>query len=189
MLELMKGGFWFGEWVKLGQRVGVDMEALSRNMNEDVWKGRIECLMERMYEAKRNEWIMRARESTHELYGKLDYEKGLTYVTDKCSMNVIKWVMRARVGMVGLNSCPWRDVGRRLCTMCNRKEEEDFVHFLGVCPILRHTRMKFLGMTELTENQCVNVLNGEWMGSWVNLAGYLKEAWNLRQIMVHEFNS
>ena len=97
-------------------------------------------------------------------------------------------MLKARGGVLGLNDVVWREVGRRRCSMCNMDEIEDVVHFLGVCPVLGGKRARFFGRSILTREQCVEVLNGTGQGGWSGLAGYLKEAWRFRRLMVAEFN-
>lgn len=189
MLELQRMGFWFSEWVRMGRSVSVDMSDLAFTLDEDVWKGRSERLLGELYEAGRLRMLSLAGKSTHGLYGRLNYECGMLYVANEVSIDRIAWVLRARGGMIGLNGCPWRSDRRKLCSMCNRNEIEDVLHFLGMCPVLGDVRRGFFGVKELNEEGCVRVLNGEGAGGWTGLVGYLRQAWSFRRFMVAEFNT
>ena len=164
------------------------MSSLTVSMDEDVWKGKCERLLDGLYESNRLGPLDRAGRSSHGLYSRLNYGKGRLYVMDELGVGLISWVLRARGGMIGLNSCPWRDRLRRLCSLCNGREEEDVVHFLGRCPILGGIRCGFFGVSVLDEDECVRALNGEARGGWDGLVGYLRRAWRLRSFMTAEFN-
>lgn len=49
-------------------------------------------------------------------------------------------VIRARTGMLPLNSTRINEPNSRLCLLCNSREEEYVVPFLGRCTILTETR-------------------------------------------------
>ena len=89
MMELTRRCFWFKEWIALGERVNVDISGLGNCMDEDVWKSRIECLLQRVSEFVRMSYVASARKSTHGLYGYLDYGRGLDYVKDESGFSVV----------------------------------------------------------------------------------------------------
>lgn len=60
--------------------------------------------------------LERARSSSHGLYRDLDFDKGVKFVGVQLGLDVVRWVTRARGGLGELNTVPWRQSERRMCT-------------------------------------------------------------------------
>lgn len=105
---------------------------------------------------------------------------------DANSIGVIKWVFKARAGVLGLNGVIWRQGLQKKCSLCNMDEDEDVGHFIARCPALKEFRRDVFGLTNLSMDQCIWVLNGN-IG-WDKLYVYLLRAWRYRRFLITEFN-
>lgn len=56
--------------------------------------------------------------------------RGREYITDDNPRNHMNNIFRATGSLLPLNCMPSREVERWMCSMCNPREHEDFVHFL-----------------------------------------------------------
>lgn len=134
----------------------------------------------------RENMLGKARISSHGIYKKLNHEP--TYVAQIKSVKKVRWIMKARAGMIGLNDSIWRVGDSRICAMCNLREEENIAHFMGRCPCLKEFRIMFFGEAYITEDRVVEILNGDVAVGWNKLFGYLMKAWYYRKELVAEFN-
>lgn len=144
------------------------MEKINRDSRENAWSG--------------------AAMSSHGLYRFLNYETGCSYIKNIKDANKVRWIFKARTGMVGLNDCPWKTGNERICSLCNMKEEEDITHFLGRCPILREMRVNYLARLTLSDQECIELLNKVDEKESTSLYSYLSKAWAYRSRIIEEFN-
>lgn len=94
-------------------------------------------------------------------------------------------IMRTRCGLLGLNANVWRQGQARICSLCNKREEEDIYHLLGACPLWRDVRRNIFGVTVMSRQMCVDILN---VGEWDKLYNYIKIVLRLRNEWVNEYN-
>jgi len=91
------------------------------------------------------------------------------------SESIKSWILRVRLGMIGLNDVIWRNETSRLCSLCNLNENENIVHFIGVCPMYKNYRKHYLGKNYLNFIEVKNALNGSC--SWSNFK-FLSKSWS-----------
>jgi hypothetical protein len=114
------------------------------------------------------------------LYPRLKTFTGHVYAN--CNSTLISWLIKARTEIMYLNKyvndTAW-------CSLCNLKEEEDVIHFIARCPVLREIRLRYFGAITLTESELIERLNGE---RWMDVGCYCKHAWRYRYSLIQEFN-
>ena len=154
-------------------------------LGEEInWREGTARLFGRLVEASKTDWQLRAQESHYKLYPLLNKQLGNKhYITDSNSTKLIKWVIKVRCNMLNLNFKFWK-TENILCPICNLKEEEDMVHFLGKCPIFKNIREKYFCKACLDEKEIVIILNGN---NWKKLYMYVKEAWAWRKLIIEEY--
>lgn len=177
---------WFSEWMKISQEYGVNIDLEADNLRSMRVKSRE--LLGRIAEDKVGEARSRALASSCILYRQLNFNLSTRYITKYISTRKIRWIFKARGGLIGLNASMWREGERRLCSMCNLREEENVMHFLGICPILSEWRRKFFNSSILSQAECIDILNGVG-NTWDNLYKYLVAAWKYRECLIAEFNT
>lgn len=182
---IQKGIDWWMDWKELGARAGFEWN--TENRVEKVWReNAIKCLQKINSDGWENAWS-NAERSSHGLYRFLNYETGCRYLKNIKDSNQVKWIFKARTGMVGLNACPWKTGNERLCSLCNMKEDEDITHFLGRCPILREVRIHCFGKITLSDQDCINLLDNVDGDENLALYRYLSKAWSYRSNIVAEY--
>jgi hypothetical protein len=62
------------------------------------------------------------------------------------------------------------------------------VHFLGICPILKEFRVRYLGKTVMNNEEIINCLNDYNHNNWNNLVRYIISALSYRKELINEFN-
>uniref|UniRef100_A0A6P7F7N7 Uncharacterized protein LOC114325777 n=1 Tax=Diabrotica virgifera virgifera TaxID=50390 RepID=A0A6P7F7N7_DIAVI len=107
------------------------------------------------------------------------------YMRDEVSFNDIRWIFKIRCGVLYLNDRPGRADDRKKCALCNEREVEDILHFMGRCPILREYRMKWFRKSRLDREELLELMKG--LG-WRELVGYARDAWKYRHNLVLEYN-
>ncbi|KAK9501525.1 hypothetical protein O3M35_012232 [Rhynocoris fuscipes] len=73
----------------------------------------------------------------------------------------------------------------KLCSLCNRREVENVIHFIGTCPILKEFRIECFQNDTLSFEEILELLNGK---DWPALLKFVKLSWNYRFLLVQEFN-
>lgn len=59
------------------------------------------------------------------------------------------------------------------CYLCNKQENKDIFHFIGLCPILNEYRWKWFRKNTLNREEVISYLNGK---NWNSLIVQGKEA-------------
>ncbi|XP_073842692.1 uncharacterized protein [Musca autumnalis] len=120
----------------------------------------------------------------HDLYSQLNYDvipKLLSNFSGRASSLIIK----ARGGLLDLNSKAFRNSYGDICSICNTNEKENTFHFIGYCPIFNEFRKIYFNKITLNINETLNVLNGTNLSS---LYLYLERCINYRKLIINNFN-
>lgn len=185
-IVLRKNIGWAAEWGKFADDFRINIGEVWNNAGNMRIKARE--ILARLGETKKIEAITKALESSHHVYPLLNYDTSTTYFTKFTNPTKVRWIFKARGGLIGLNASIWRKNERRLCTMCNMREVEDIIHFLGRCPVLGSWRRKYFNEPRISQIKCIDILNGK-DNAWDNLYSYLVEAWWYRQTLILEYNT
>ncbi|XP_039288517.1 uncharacterized protein LOC120352373 isoform X2 [Nilaparvata lugens] len=157
---IQKKCFWFKEWKKLSNQIGINYEY------EVNWDDSFKRIITGLNKMHREIFLRDAQDGRfHTWYKTLNLELG-----DKnynYEMWVMRWILKARGELIHLNYKPWVADGNYVCSMCNLKEIEDIYHFIARCPCLREWRRKWFGIGELSRDDFVSFMNGR---DWVGLA-------------------
>lgn len=94
------------------------------------WKTLISALQAR----ERNENICNAQ---------LNYNV-MSSITSEYSTHATGLLIRARGGLLDLNSKAFRPNSIGICTICNLDASENTYHFIGVCPMYNEYRLSYL---------------------------------------------
>jgi hypothetical protein len=174
----------FAKWKEMSTKYGLVL-----NFNDGLeLKNNMLYIIRQLENDYLSDCLQKARSTnTHGLFHKLNYLNGHGLLKQNIPENIKSWLIKARLGMVGLNNVEWRVGNRKNCSICNLNKTEDVYHFLGECPIYKYFRKAFLGQEHLNFNQVVNILNG--VVGWGRLYTYLRKAWAYRSFLVEEYNS
>lgn len=160
---------------------------LSFDDSEEIWNQKCK----RIIEEERNESLInkiRRADASTSLYRFLDYSRANEYFQNLKDVKKITWVMKARCNLIKLNGNQFDTDQNNLCTLCNLREKETLVHFLGICPILREFRFQFFGKSNLSDDEVVDALDGRFENGWCKLANYIKISVMYREELIREFN-
>lgn len=135
--------YWCDEWRKLGRAHGVVVEMDTDPVSiQSALLGVLESVREAEYRANL-EAALGSR--YHQTYATLNLELGnSSYINANLSLRAIKWIYKARVGVIYLNYKPWIGDQNYVCSLCNLRENEDVFHYICRCPILAGVRKRFL---------------------------------------------
>lgn len=132
-----------------------------------------------------NDFCLQAsRSQFHDLYPQLDYGIAPT-LTRELSSRATSLIVRARGGLLDLNSRCFRSNSDGLCSVCNMKESENTVHFIGICPVYKEFRLIHFGQNKLNANEVIRLLNGTNISS---LYKYLETCIKYRRWILNEFD-
>lgn len=173
---------WFSEWIRMGQ----DFDVHWNEVDESVWNKNISTIIKGLKENYLIECIGKAHETTtHGLFNKLSYMNGNGLFRTDLTNKMKTFIIRARMGLVGLNDVRWRSDENKICSICNLNKNENIYHFMGECPGFKVIRETFFGAQSLTEQEVVDWLNGR---DWNNLYNYLSYAYQDRNYFIFRFN-
>jgi len=133
----------------------------------------------------RNQFLIKAQESTvRRSYPTLEHNLcQRSYFRDDFSIEMISNIFRARGELLKLNYLPHIELGDTRCSLCNAQEEENILHFLGKCAVLREFRILLFGKTVLSRHEQVELLNGK---NWSFLYQYVQAALKYRKQILEE---
>lgn len=175
---ISKKSSWYNNLLKLIEHCGMQIETNNLTLdNIDMWQMVFGKVRSKLEIINKENCVNKARSSTSgRLYCKLDYEldSNNKYLNDHFHFNDIKWILKARGGLLYLNSAPSREL------------PEDLYHFLSVCPISKEFRQAYLKKSELTMEETLKYLNGDLQ--WRPIINYCKGAWRYRKELIAEFN-
>lgn len=176
---------WWNIWINLGNECNLKWENLYKNI--ELWNKNIKNMNYFLKNKFFQKSVERARSTqTHGVFDKLLYFNGNGIFRTKLSIDKIKLIIKARASFLKLNYAPWRNSNQKICSVCNLRENEDIIHFLGKCPIYKHLRKHYFSEHFLDEQKVIDVLNGG--QGWDNLFKYLKYTTEERNELISEFN-
>lgn len=120
----------------------------------------------------------------HDLYHSLEYP-GCPYFNDNYTAHQISVIMKARGGLLNINARAFRDNTNGLCSICNLDKPENTFHVIGECPIFSYIRCLIYGKRSLSNNEVINILNGE---NFSKLYEFLCSSLKYRNLIVNEFS-
>lgn len=164
-------------------------QTLDANTSRPLWYQISSRFIQTLYRENKFKKVQNAVSSSSRIYKQLDYTKGPTYINGVYNQKEITWIMKARSDMIYLNGNNYTsNEEQTLCTLCNLREKETMQHFLGGCPIMKEIRRQNFGVDLLSENEVIEILNGQRDSeTWKNLISYLKAATRYREFIISEF--
>lgn len=150
---------WFKNWMDIARESGI----IATLDIEDIgsWQDSMYEVIKRLDEQIRTNYLQEASDSLYRtIYSRLEHNlQDINYFRDSCSVDEISTIFRLRGELLSLNFIPQRQDLPILCSICNLREREDILHFLGRCPVLRETRKSILGRDYLLSEQTTELLN------------------------------
>jgi len=114
----------------------------------------------------------------------LNYDLGLdNYFTDAFTLEKIRTIFMARGEILPLSYIPNVTASDTVCPICNMREQENVVHFIGRCTILREIRLLHFGKAQLQPRNVLNSLDGQ---CWSTLYSYINQAPKYRNNILTE---
>ena len=179
-LAIKRNVWWFKSWKKMGEENGCRFGL----GEEEGWWAVTDLLKDKIIEASKTEWHLRAQQSHFELYPLLSKQLGdKQYITDTNNGKLINLIFKVRCNQLNLNYKFWK-IDSVMCPICNLNEIEDIKHFLGKCPMYNMYRIKYLKKIRLDETDMIDILNGK---DWEDLYNYVKEAQLYRHYIIQEY--
>lgn len=120
----------------------------------------------------------------HDLYSVLEYNI-IPFHTADLSSRATSLIIKARGGLLDLNSRSFRSNTHGTCSMCNTDQDENTLHFIGACPLYREFRKSYFGKYSLNESEVLNILNGTNNSS---LYKYIENCTKYRKLIINEFS-
>ncbi|XP_055848181.1 uncharacterized protein LOC129913492 [Episyrphus balteatus] len=168
---IRKSIFWAKEWLDLFH---------------ETWNGLHSILLCKLNEKHWSEATTKANLSQfHDEYCNFLYTGVPNYFDDTNPRDMISLIFKARCGLLSINERAFHGDTNGICTLCNLDASENTFHFIGICPIFKGYRLKFLGNYVLSHSQLLNILNGN---CYDNLYLYLKAALKYRYLILNEFS-
>ena len=131
--------------------------------------------------------IAKAKHSQyHDLYPKLDFKVIRTLLNNFKSWST-SLILKARGGMLNLNSRSFLSNLEGLCTLCNLKASANILHFIGVCSVYNSIKFQYFGSIHLEEEYVINLLNGAQCFALYKYK-YIETCLNYRNLIINEFN-
>ena len=171
----------FEQWERLSVNVN---EALSLE-NLDSWKSWQAGVILKLEVTEREGFITQAQQSeVRRSYPYLNHNLcERNYFRDEFPIQFISIIFKTRGELLKLNYLPHIQTTSSICPLCNLKCEENVLHFVGQCPILKEIRNAFLGKQYLANDETSAFLNGR---DWKSLVNYVKTALDYRNKILTE---
>jgi hypothetical protein len=174
---------WFKRWYELATEINLELEL---NLdNPQSWSTVLNNFLNKLHTHLINTHRLQALSSTARVcYPHLKhlFEEN-SYFNNNFSVDKISTIFRVRVELLKLNYMPHRTDLSLICTICNLRESETVIHFVGKCPILAEIRRVYFEKSELNFAEICEILNGK---NWNLLYQYCKEALTYRSCIVNE---
>lgn len=183
---IAKNIYWYKEFKNKLLQHNISSDGIVQNKAK--WNEACLTLLEKMKFRIYEEHLTNAHMSRQRVYKSLDHSRGITYCNQSYNQEQITYIMKARGDLLWLNGNQFRVGNAILCSLCNLREPETTIHFLGICPVLNAIRVKYFQRPTLTENEVLHVLDGGEDAYWLNLYNFVKEALKYRNMLIAEFN-
>jgi hypothetical protein len=176
--------FWFEHWCNMESLTYVQWRSVS--LNKQRWNFCIKAAVQNYSVSDFNKRVSQKNSSIRRFYRKLKHNVDYINAANLKTADV-RFILRARCDLLGLNGNRLNAGAETRCSLCNLNADENLLHFVGRCPILREFRMQVLGKSILDESEVTALLNGE-MHPWSTVANFIKTAANHRSDLIQEFN-
>jgi len=102
------------------------------------WETLAETYGERLHLGDPSQWSQCSKNIlAHMIHRSLNYDLGLdNYFTDAFTVEKIRTIFMARGEILPLSFIRNVTASDTVCPICNMREQENVVHFIGRCPIL-----------------------------------------------------
>lgn len=171
---------WAKEWQLLCQSINFSPPNNSLPLCH-YWKEILDTLKRNDFQNFQNQ---ASNSQFHDLYSKLDHNVAplLTDLSPRASSLII----RARGGLLEINAKCFKANTDGYCTICNTKEPENTLHFIGICPVYKNYRKNYFGKQFLGLSEVINILNGKY--SFKKVYNFIESSLKLRNLIVNEFD-
>lgn len=176
--------FWVADLNTIGSEYQI--EWTSSNINQDQWNANRHNLLQALRVKNYGDYEMQ-KQATNRIYKHLNPMAGQDYMSEGITAEEISWIMKMRSETTTLNNSRFAVNASKLCSLCNTRELEDVVHFLGRCPVFKELRNLYFKDRILEVENVINMLDGKIIG-WKLLAKYIKHCIEYRNQLIHEFN-
>jgi len=105
------------------------------------------------------------------------------YITDAFTVEKIHSIYMGRGEILPLSYNPNVIASDTVCPVCNMREQENILHFIGRCPILREIRLLHFGKAQLQPRDVFNLLHGQ---CWSTLYNFINQALKYRNNILTE---
>lgn len=174
---------WFSDWNNIANRLGINLNLSLNNLT--CWRKSLYNIINLLHQESLLLAAVEAQSSaSRRIYANLAHNIHLTpYNFSNIKVINQSLILRARLEILNLNFQPHRLDLPHLCSLCNARENENIVHFLGKCSILKEIRRIHFGKNELSNEECIDFLNGQ---NWISLINYIKESLHYRSRIMNE---
>lgn len=125
--------------------------------------------------------------TTNRFYSKLNYTRPQSYFEISNNTTAISYIFKVRSDLLELNGTRFQQLRSRDCSLCNLDQIENILHFIAICPILRHIRYKHFKKFTLTENELITIVNNP-TENFKEIYGFITHAIGYRKELLNEFN-
>lgn len=183
VLILIKNISWANRLNTLGSEFNIQWLP---NMAVDEWSESQTLMIESM-KVKKYENMIESWSRTESFYKNVDPLASWLYFNGGNTSQNVMWMFKTRCDLIGLNGSHFSRRNARNCTLCNMKEAENLLHFIGRCPVLNFFRVKYFDKMTISEDELITILNGKII--WQCVVNYVKDALAYRKLLVNEFNA
>ncbi|KAL1447233.1 hypothetical protein WDU94_003619 [Cyamophila willieti] len=175
--------------------LNVDQEELYACENPEELKQEIDEILKKQKEKNQEEDLRRIRESSfNNLYKDITTgDETEAYLTFDLRMEEIRTVSQLRIASqkelrIYTNSCSYVVNTEEICSICNRKEEEDLQHILLRCPMYAETRggIRQYINKENPETSMRNLLTFDSTEKVKQMYKYITTAMKIRSFITYE---
>lgn len=157
-IELRKHNlFAFSNLKEIENRLEIELNMLNTPIQNNEFVNRV---LESIKNTIMQNYILKAKSSSHGLYSHLKYDAPEIFFNDKYSKEVIGLMVRARCGLLNIGFINSRNHDLSICNLCNLKEVEDVYHFLGRCPIFKELRFTYFHINIIVKEDLIRYLEG-----------------------------
>ena len=183
-LTIEKKSYWYKHIEKLANDVSTIH--ISECFSRENWERLRIDILTGLKRKERENNIQQATRSNR-FYSKLNYKEPQTYFEINNNTTAVSYIFKARCELIELNGTRFQTQRSRICSLCNRNETENILHFFASCPILREIRYQYFKRTTITENDLIYILNNAKQNFKV-IYLFIIDAIGYRKQLIDEFN-
>lgn len=171
--------YWTNQWCQMWP-LEEDTNWPNCRFSKNGWLQRINFQLNRLRHDMWVEAFGKAGNSSHGVYKNLN--TNVNYMGTVSSMRSATWILKARSGLLKLNSNIQVSSQSTLCSLCGA-ENETVDHFLGRCARLMDCRIRHLNSCDLSIGEVTQLLNGLYI-DWRTVADFVKDCVNIKQAVL-----